>query len=199
MPEQFKHKVIAYHTCEFRREDKNELLDKLPILSSNNHSYNQWLTQGAYFWTDSITYALKWKSSHYAMRVISEFEIEFNKQSEIFDFVGNVKHIEYLFAVAKEITGKEVDVCTSPMTISVILEYLKSNHLGSDIFPFIAVKAGDFPKFNYEKYFFSDKDRYPILFKPMLRQQLCVFDMNSVRFKINDLFKVDSKGERYEF
>ena len=133
------------------------------------------------------------------MRVISEFEIEFNKQSEIFDLVGNVKHIEYLFAVAKEITGKEVDVCTSPMTISVILEYLKSNHLGSDICPFIAVKAGDFPKFNYEKYFFSDKDRYPILFKPMLRQQLCVFDMNSVRFKINDLFKVDSKGERYEF
>ena len=35
MPEQFKHKVIAYHTCEFRREDKNELLDKLPILSSD--------------------------------------------------------------------------------------------------------------------------------------------------------------------
>ncbi|WP_455487491.1 hypothetical protein [Haemophilus sp.] len=198
MSEQFKHKIVAYHTCEFRGESKNDLLKKLPIISSDNRNHNQWLTQGAYFWTDSITHAKKWKVSRYKTRVISEFEIEFNKCDDIFDLVGNVKHIEFLFEIARAIIGQGIDAYASPMTISVILEYLKSRHMGTPIFPFIAVKAGDFPKLSYEEYIFSDKDKTPIVFKPMLRQQLCIFDMNSVKFEIKKLFKVDNRGKCHE-
>ncbi len=197
MNKQYKYKVKAYHTCEYRGESKDELFSKLPIMSEDNKNYRQWLTQGIYFWTDSITHAEKWKSKSYKERVISEFEIVFNECEEIFDLVGNVKHIEFLFEIAKEIVNKEIDICTSSMTISVILEYLKTNYIGTEIFPFVAIKAGDFPKLSYEKYVFSDKDKIPILFKPILRQQLCIFDMSSVKYTINKLFKVNS-GERYE-
>lgn len=174
MSEQFKHKIVAYHTCEFRGESKNGLLKKLPIISSDNRNHNQWLTQGAYFWTDSITHAKKWKVSRYKTRVISEFEIEFNKYDDIFDLVGNVKHIEFLFEIARVIIGQGIDAYASPMTISVILEHLKSRHMGTSIFPLLQLKQEISQSYLMKNIFFQIKIRF-LSFLNLCCVNNCVF------------------------
>lgn len=156
-------KIIGYHTCR-----ENSIISDTPFLSNNKRS---WLTQGYYFWTDSIYFAHQWGNDGYSGKyciVKCKIEVE-NKH--LLDLIGNVGDQEYFYRQYNKLKKKnsQIDV----RSVIVYLRELEANY--PNFFPYKAIKAQDNKEGNIIKVKFV-KERNETMDVGLKRQQLCLFE-----------------------
>ncbi|MBF0752008.1 MULTISPECIES: hypothetical protein [unclassified Pasteurella] len=165
--------IIGFHTCEDRGESNEEIKSKVPIKSEQE---GQWLGAGYYFWTDSYRYARTWGT--YNKRVVSEFDINFSTQKEIFDLVGNASHQEEFENMLTEMVKKNPKLYN--MDMSAIFYFFRDK----DVFEqYKAIKACNRCEFK-ERFFTNRPER--LMFPT--RIQLCLFEKN-VELILKDIIR----------
>lgn len=171
-------KLTVYHACRYV-PDLESIRSEVPFISK---AEGQWLTQGYYFWTDTPTHAKTWRCGSGNKNIISEFTLTFKKENLLLDLVGNVKHQELFDGYIELLEGKGVfQGVGEKITISQVIFYLrKQEH--EDIFPFIAIKAGDKHK---SPYIFHESSKYRERCCFITRQQLCLFDKKHCDIELN--------------
>lgn len=147
-----------------------------PFLSRER---NQWLSQGYYFWTDSVFYAEKWGKGK---RYVYQFKYIVEKE-HVLDLVGSVKdqlvfiedYLETFKILTRSISAlKKYEHKNVP--IGVIIEILRKY----DEFPYRAIKAYDIP---YTTKKFKYLEHKPEATSIPTRQQMVIFK----EFLDNDL------------
>lgn len=160
-------KLTVYHACRYE-PDLESIRSKVPFKSE---AEGQWLTQGYYFWTDTSTHAKTWRCGSGNKNIISKFTLTFKKENLLLDLVGNVEHQELFEGYIKLLKNKGIfQGVGEKITVSQVIFYLRKQQ---DIFPYIAIKAGDKPK---SPYIFHESSRYKEKCSFITRQQLCLFD-----------------------
>lgn len=173
--------IDAFHVCK-----KNGQEHKAPFLSKPKH---QWLTQGYYFWTDSVYFAKKWGETHYKNRgddyCVMKFNLFFNKE-ELFDLVGNVKHkIEFMIIVKR--LKKLNTIAQDTLSLQSIIEYLRRlNNENIGAWAYNAIKVEDKRDLDLMDIPVIKGKIESISIGPT-RQQLCVFK-NCYNFKQGEIY-----------
>lgn len=157
------HTIIGFHTCEDRGESNEEIKSKVPIKSEREE---QWLGEGYYFWTDSDRYARTWGT--YSKRVVSEFNINFSTQSEIFDLVGNASHQEEFEGMLREIVKKNPKL--GSMDMSAVFYFFRDKNV---LEQYKAIKACN--RYKLKGRFLTHRPER-LMFPT--RIQLCLFEKN---------------------
>ncbi len=157
------HTIIGFHTCEDRGESDEEIKSKVPIKSELE---GQWLGEGYYFWTDSARYAKTWGT--YSKRFVSEFDINFSAQNEVFDLVGNASHQDEFEDMLAEIVKKNPEL--QDMDMSAVFYFLRDNNIFEQ---YKAIKACN--RYELKGRFLSNRPER-LMFPT--RIQLCLFDRN---------------------
>lgn len=166
---------FGYHTCKLDN-GFDYIVENIPFQSGGGP--NQWLTQGYYFWTDSVHWAKEWGKPR--QRAIGKFSIDLCFQSEVLDLVGNVDHQLEFIKLKEAILGKlNKDEKRKNVTVNQILSKLRRT---KDIFPYLAVKAQDGKKI--EKINFVDPRFNQAKLSLVTRQQLCVFEEAKARLTL---------------
>lgn len=166
-----KRTIIGFHACRSVGEPC------FPFLS-NDHE-KTWLTQGYYFWTDTDSWARFWgkrsvsKSGSY--RVL-ECKIAL-EDDELLDLVGNARHLELFSEMIRYVSGK---TSLPIVTVRTVLKFLRAEEAKEPgTFPFLAIKAADYPKTDYK---FVEKMNEKLA--TLNRQQLCVFEQAKARIAL---------------
>lgn len=167
-------KIKGYHTCKVDG-GLGYIWKHAPFISKadDDEKENQrpWLTQGYYFWTDSVHFAHEWgerppRNGKYA---IVECLIEVEK-SELLDLVGSVEDQLYFDKIATKYYHflKEQNPNAVQPTVNVILTYYRKKGL----LPYHAIKAQDGYSERKVTFIHNRKEFLPLV----TRQQLCLFD-----------------------
>lgn len=164
---------VGYHTCKLDN-GYDFILSNIPFLSGAGP--NQWMTQGFYFWTDSVYWAQQWGKP--GSRVIGKFHIELCLHSELLDLVGNVAHQQEFLKFRDLIFNRLSPEKRNTLTVNQILCKLREDKL---VFPYLAVKAQDDRRKCKVK--FISTAAKPAFVSLVTRQQLCVFE--EARDRIN--------------
>lgn len=176
------YKLAVYHACRYV-DDIESIREKVPFKS---RAEGQWLTQGYYFWTDTPTYAITWRCGSGDRNIISKFSLTFKNQELLLDLVGNVQHQELFCGYINQLKKRGVfGGIGRTITISQVISYLRED---GDIFPFIAIKAGD--KHN-SPYIFHHSSKYQERCSFIQRQQLCLFDKEhgEIELELLEIYK----------
>lgn len=163
---------VGYHNC---RDDGGyeHLRSSVPFLSGDGD--NQWLTQGYYFWTDSLYWAQKW--NHGKKVAISEFSISFSHDEELLDLVGNTEQIFEFQRMRDKVAGQLHLKDVSKVTVSQVIAFLRKlerQPKTEGIFPYLAIKAQDNAKVGFFRRMSFIAGRREDLCLAT-RQQMCVF------------------------
>lgn len=142
----YKVELELFHNC--RAEGNKDTLD-VPFLSKAD---NQWLSQGYYFWTDSVRFAEKWGKGK---RYVYQFKYVVER-GNLLDLVGSVsdqlKFIEDYIQTFKLLTTEIKELKKyqhANVPIGAIIKILREY----DEFPYHAIKAYDKPKISkYYRY-----------------------------------------------
>lgn len=161
----YKLELELFHNC--RAEGNKDTLD-VPFLSRKNH---QWLSQGYYFWTDSLRFAENWGKGK---RYVYKFTYVVDREN-LLDLVGSVsdqlKFIEDYLETFKILTTtvKELNKYQHQnVPIGAIIDVLREY----DEFPYHAIKAYDKPKISqYYRYAYKGSEGAYI----PTRQQIVIF------------------------
>ncbi len=168
--------IRGYHSCKITG-GKEHIFNNAPFLSELNE--RQWLTQGYYFWTDSIKFAHKWgelsvKGDYAVLKCLVKIERDL-----LLDLVGSVEDQLYFDKILHLFYQKlkEADPEAKPPTVNAVLSfYRKEAEENQDIFPYCAIKAQD--AYSESKVLFTERGRGEEL--PLVtRQQLCLFEFAS--------------------
>lgn len=138
---------------------------------------NPWLGEGYYFWDGLLSNAEWWGQTHYRgcyMVFSSSYDIH---SEDLYDLVGNVKHIELFRRYATKLMQK---LELSSIKVASVLEFMKRD----GFLPFLAIRAeGRSTKVSrHVKFFFDDQGMYYL--QPIPKFQLCIIDFS--KFHIAD-------------
>lgn len=164
---------VGYHNCR-DEGGYDHLRSSIPFLSGGGD--NQWLTQGYYFWTDSLYWAERWNPRQ--RTTISEFTITFHEDDELLDLVGNTRQIFEFQAMRTEVAKRLNLHDVSKVTVSQVIAYfrkLEGLAKTKGIFPFLAVKAQDNVQVGFLRMLFIRHPRRKEELCLATRQQMCVF------------------------
>lgn len=163
---------VGYHNCR-DEGGYDHLRSSVPFLSGGGD--NQWLTQGYYFWTDSLYWAERWNPGQ--KTTISEFTITFHEDDELLDLVGNTRQM-FEFQTMRNRVANHLKVRdVAKVTVSQVIAYfrkLEGQPKSSGVFPYLAVKAQDNAKVGLFKSMLFTRHRREELCLAT-RQQMCVF------------------------
>lgn len=138
---------------------------------------NPWLGEGFYFWDGLLSNAEWWGKTHYRgnyMIFSSSYDLH---SKDLYDLVGNVKHIELFRRYA---TGLMRKLGLASMKVASVLEFMKKDGL----LPYHAIRAeGRSAKGSrHVRFIFDDHGMYYL--QPVPKLQLCIIDFS--RFHVAD-------------
>lgn len=163
--------ITGYHTCK-TEGGWSYIRAMAPFLSESNE--RQWLTQGFYFWTDTVRYAHHWGKNYPSGYAIVKCKLEIEDHL-LLDLVGSGVDLDYFESRMSKYksrliqAGRSEKECTVSTCIAWMRKIAKQQN---EFFPYVAIKAHDIPKVDHFPYRVGKKESMPI----RTRQQLCLFD-----------------------
>ncbi|MBY8006806.1 hypothetical protein KW471_00690 [Vibrio fluvialis] len=172
---------LGFHTCKLDG-GYDHVKASIPFLSKPTK--NQWLTQGFYFWTDSVYWAKKWGQK--GNRAIGQFSVTLCPKTELLDLVGNVDdQLEFVKYRDKVIDYLNVHH-KNKVTVNQLVSYLrKKEEAANGFFPYLAIKAEDGRSKCQMSFIDPAMDKYENKQRLVTPQQLCVFEKAKSRITLN--------------
>jgi hypothetical protein len=169
--------IVGYHTCSL---ENGIVYIQTTAPFHCNRNRKQWLTNGYYFWTDSIHFAHEWGHKGYAgWYAIVKCSLSIDR-TLLLDLVGNVEHQLYFgnlmrefeerFAVLKR--NGRVPQDAEPTVSRVISHWRKKALSNRQMFPYVAIKAQDGYSRDIIPFVDGGREYMPL----PTRQQLCLFE-----------------------
>lgn len=138
-----------------------------PILCKDN----PWLGDGYYFWDGLLSNAEWWGKTHYRgnyMIFSSSYDLH---SDELFDLVGNVKHIELFRRYAMGLMRK---LGLASVKVASVLEFMKQDGFLS--YRAIRAEGRNAKGSRNVKFIFDDQGMYYL--QPVPKFQLCIIDFS---------------------
>lgn len=141
--------ITCYQTCKIESKDWQTLYNEFPHHAWNGKNKFQWLSDGYYFWPDSVRFAEWWGKDRLKQPYcITRYSIHI-EHAMIFDMVGNVSHIEYFFEhllraykVLFEKARKFSPTKLPEPTIATVIDHMRKFYK-EQVFNFRAMKVYD--------------------------------------------------------
>lgn len=177
----------AFQTVCFTQINWEKHVGYVPHFAKATINNEQWLTNGYYFWLNSIQFAKDWGVNRFSKNgrnySITAYHLSFSN-NQVFDLISNTDHellLEKYFKIYDKHYKKSLSegkIIKKP-SIATVLEFFRK--LSKDSFPFKAITITDkWTDHKKEiarekvKMVSADKDKHT--YQPVGRPQICVIE-----------------------